>query len=372
MTLRGYFDVMDYGAKGDGSNDLAALQSAVDAADAAGGGTVWLGPGRFWIGNGTLKIGQANAQHHINLEGINPNTTQILCDTSAGNAAIYLNLEKYVTINNFSIINEGARGGIGLQLGGDAGAGTQTNGNSVEHLFLQNFDKGVSTSGGLGTSSEITFDHCVFQGNNYGFHSANFNGLNYLFLMLEMYSNSIAGFHIEVGNATVIGGASANNKNDFYIAGGNDGQVKIIGFRGEQPTDAWLVAPSNSYLSVEDCIVHPRANGVEVMRLAGDVYVRNCELLGYITWGGAAMTSLTLERVWVVTPGTDWSVGNQYSSATPPFGPGFRLTNNTGLQAEARARIFGVYEGSNNTVYPNGDYIQVVRPSDNMRCMVKV
>lgn len=366
--MRGYFDVHDFGAVGDGlANDLAALQATVDAADAAGGGTVWLGPGTYNIGTGTLKIGQAATQHHVNVEGINRNTTRIVGSTTDGHALIYLNLEKYVTIRDFSLVNLGNKGGIGMQLGGDAGPGTQTNGNLIQHVSFQNFDKGLVTSAGLGTSSEIKFDQCDWQGNNYGFYSANFNGLNYLFDLPELYSNSVAGIYIATGNLDVRGGASANNFNDFYIAGGNDGTAKLSSFRAQAPTDAWLVAPSNSPLSVEDCIVHPRANGVEVMRLAGDVHIRNCVLLGYITWGGAAQTALTLDRVWVVTPGTDWSIGNQYSSATPPYGPGFRLTNNTGLQQDARVHIRDVYEGSNNTMYPDVDCVLTVRPSDNMR-----
>ncbi len=51
----GVFNVLDYGAKGDGTNDdTAAVQKAIDACAAQGGGQVLLPAGTFLTGAFTL------------------------------------------------------------------------------------------------------------------------------------------------------------------------------------------------------------------------------------------------------------------------------------------------------------------------------
>lgn len=350
--------------------DLAGLQAAVDAADAAGGGTVWLGPGVYNIGSGTLKIGKASAQHFVNIEGINLSTSKIVCDTSAGGTALYLNTGKYVTLKGFSVINQGARGGFGLQMGGDSGTGTESTGNQIERLYFQGFKYAVMTTGGIGTSSETVFDHCVFALNDFGFYGVNFNATDFLFRMVEMYNNGV-GMFISTNNVTVLGGACNQNGTDFYIAGGYDATVKIVAVRSELCTGTWLVALANNYLSIEDCVIEPRQYGVEVINAAAELCVRNTQLKGLITWNGSQQSAIDLEHVWVHTPGTDWTPTNQSSSAAPPYGPGFRMTTNVGPQPDARIYVKDVYEGSNNTVYPDFSGVISARPSDNMRIAVK-
>jgi hypothetical protein len=57
-TPAGYFDVLAYGAKADqpSLDSTAGFQAALNAAESAGGGVVWVPQGRFWF-SGNLSIG---------------------------------------------------------------------------------------------------------------------------------------------------------------------------------------------------------------------------------------------------------------------------------------------------------------------------
>src|ERR1039457_4654970 len=60
VAAKRMFDVQDYGARGDGqARNTVAIQSAIDAAFQAGGGTVFLGPGDYLSGGIVLKTNVA-------------------------------------------------------------------------------------------------------------------------------------------------------------------------------------------------------------------------------------------------------------------------------------------------------------------------
>lgn len=62
-TNLGWFDVTAYGATGDGvTDDTTAIQDAIDAAEAAGGGVVYFPAGVYVVGGALQDTGRSNAQ----------------------------------------------------------------------------------------------------------------------------------------------------------------------------------------------------------------------------------------------------------------------------------------------------------------------
>jgi hypothetical protein len=62
-TDLGWFNVMDYGATGDGStDDTAAIQATIDAATAAGGGVIYFPPGIYLVSGALQDTGAFNGQ----------------------------------------------------------------------------------------------------------------------------------------------------------------------------------------------------------------------------------------------------------------------------------------------------------------------
>src|SRR5690242_16008154 len=78
-TLEGWFNVKDFGAKGDGrTTDTAAIQKAIDAAHAKGG-VVWLPPGDYLVGSLNLT----GISRGICLRGAAPGASNLIPIESA-------------------------------------------------------------------------------------------------------------------------------------------------------------------------------------------------------------------------------------------------------------------------------------------------
>jgi len=96
------YNVLDYGATGDGvTDDAAAIQAAISAAFAAGGGTVYFPSGIYFV---SVPI---QIQSSVNLEGANWNSTIIKKNstTTVGgiDCVIYGNAKNRFTISNIGV-----------------------------------------------------------------------------------------------------------------------------------------------------------------------------------------------------------------------------------------------------------------------------
>jgi len=117
-TIGQVFNVSEYGATGTHGDDGRAIQKTIDAAVAAGGGFVFLGPGAFgtkqtiWV-DSNVKI-EGVGKNLSSLGGIGGVSPIIANRQSSTNGEI-----SRITMRDFSIVGDGATSNqVGLQLSG--------------------------------------------------------------------------------------------------------------------------------------------------------------------------------------------------------------------------------------------------------------
>jgi hypothetical protein len=252
-----WFDVRDYGAKLDNTNDTAAAQAAIDACAAAGGGTVFV-PG------GMMAVTTLILKNHVWLRGAGMHATTIRCLSSTnapviknfvspngvtGNAEFCGILDIKIDGNKTGNTGSGSHGvSFGTnpqytQATGDdqfdphhvlqnvrivncAGIGFNDNGRSECRLI--NVDAEKNNSGGICTSFDTFLESCT-AGNNgvFGFSFAHGNIMANnckAFLSGRDAATNSPGFSM-TGAALVVtltGCIAQNNNGDgFYINGVN-------------------------------------------------------------------------------------------------------------------------------------------------------
>ena len=127
------FDIRDYGAKGNGTDDTAAIQKAIDAAAAAGGGQVYV-PGGTWTVSDADGSGNALAlKSNVSLTGDGAGQTLLTLAEGAGApAASLLGVAagaslRDATISNLTLDGNQAGGTAGVSGWSQAGAGEVAN-----------------------------------------------------------------------------------------------------------------------------------------------------------------------------------------------------------------------------------------------------
>jgi hypothetical protein len=316
----------------------AALQAASEAVDSTGnGGTLKLSSGHYTISANTWTIANnTSTQHKINIIGQGPLATYIDSTVTGTTCAIYLQTLKYVELKDFSLNGSGIGNGEGICMGTAETTGTGTNGDVFTNIIAQNFSNCVQSTGGEGTSSEITFISPQFNNCTNGFYNANYNGLDFNFYQLQMANNTV-GINCATAGCNVYGGSASGNGTDFSF--GNGGEFVISGFRSE--TAGLFLTTANAATGATVTSV----NGVQVQSVTGNyaILVGPGSLTISNSNIGAPIEIVNDTAVLSLKNNNIADPSNTYTAtATPEYmGPGFRMI--AGSQG-------AIFESTNNTM----------------------
>lgn len=224
----GWFNVKDYGAKGDNvTDDTAAINATILAANAVGGGTVYLPRGIY-------KISSAiQMKSHIKFMGDGDFVTEIIMTSTTANAFEGSSLI-YVTMESFRLTGPNSGTGQGIKflvefdyclLKDITVTNFGSTGIEIEQPIVSNFTRVTSrlngASGfyihgtGLGAGTSLSMDSCWAHDNVA--HGYNFNNMTYCALVACAADNQIngstAGYLIDTctGFSMVGCGSEGNN-----------------------------------------------------------------------------------------------------------------------------------------------------------------
>ncbi len=227
-------NVRQYGATGDGrTDDTKAVQGAVDAAETAGGATVFFPPGIYRCEVTLATVSQYRNAPYASLQGSGTNATRLMA-TRPGKAVINMTgnaaWEWTWAIRDLSFVGDG-RTSNGVDVNNVSG---------VLGCYFQNVaffecDYGFRNKGALWYS----FDHCTFSRNNFGTYleaiSTMHGGCGF-FQNCNWCINTKAGFvlleasnGVKVEQVHIIGGVNEGNPGfAFFSKGGGSWTHPLI------------------------------------------------------------------------------------------------------------------------------------------------
>jgi hypothetical protein len=293
----GVFNVLTYGAKGDGSDDTAAINRALAAYNANGGGTLlfpkpslyYKTAGGHTIGHPGLIAGQGYGTINVGTNG-----ASVLYLANGANADLFTVAAKAVTVTDL-----GLYGNLGNQTGTSRGivtsSGTAANYLRMARVWIDSFhDDGVYLQG-PGSSLEAVLHGCKFTGN--GAHGVNLSGgsaADCQFTDCVANSNALSGWYVNAsdtvltschawGNGTSTSPPTSGDASGLFMPSGAGGGLhveggyyesngnstaggegirprgqgnQIVGARTYNNRARGIYAFSNTNLVVSGCVVH--------------------------------------------------------------------------------------------------------------------
>jgi hypothetical protein len=337
-TATGLFNVkLDFGALGNGvANDAAAIQAAIDACEAAGGGTVFFPAGTYMVGSGLT----VNASHVV-LKGESRGAT-VLEKTAA-----------------FPLV----------QFAGTAGPETHVTDGGIQHMTLRGGDQTGTLIDALYGTRLLFEDLHLFGNNDIGIDMVELWDSRFVNVYVEWCSGTSTtapGIYVRSSRAASGAGSSTDSTNQILFIGclvegwrggairvdqgvGSPANIYGIHFVGTK-IETWMVrgpaisvGTSASNVSFIDTYIYldsfdaGYSTPVDAIVLGGDGMntVQNC----YIGVGGQVLAS----GVNVSGPGaTLTNVEGFYDAGAPTSGSHVRVTGGTNY-------TFGHLRSSNAT-----------------------
>ncbi|MEU3289887.1 right-handed parallel beta-helix repeat-containing protein [Streptomyces longwoodensis] len=241
-SVRDWFNVLDFGAKGDGvADDTSAVQLAVNAASAAGGGTVYIPPGRFLLSSAITWASGVNAFGA-------GDRVSILQSTNQNNDCITGTDVAGVTLQGLQLSGPGRGFGSGVRF--TRFSAPSTAGITLRDLLIQSF-------GGDGV-----FCHEL---------------AGSVFQRVRVRTCGGVGFHLRAPQDTVLGGAS----------------TALIGCSAEACVTGGFFLDAMSYTTLSGCAVQESPAGYR-LEACTSVTMTSCGAeqctTGLIVYGGKGTT----------------------------------------------------------------------------------
>lgn len=235
-----------FGAVGDGAtDDTASIQSAIDTANAAGGGTVFLAPGTYVVSRTTGQSYALSVKSNVELRGAGPTATTISLASS--------------TTNQTRIVFVGSASGVGLRdFGVDGNASNQPTPRTQQHavlldgsshvlldnLYLRNTGgDGTLIMGSTASAGPATVSRCRYAATERNGLTL-YNGHRDTRIVANYFHSDISAHGIDSepdesgfvpGNVVVMGNVLATPTNP-----GSE-SLQIGGSSASTPTEKWMV-----------------------------------------------------------------------------------------------------------------------------------